>query len=173
MLAEDFRHSLLHRVDSTPIPALHSAREGWRLRGVCQEAHCLMLLPSQVRVLIWNPGARVPGGSHQNCSPTPDTHTPSASPRNLQHACTSALKAGLLTDCRSYGNPIPGCPAHCFSPPAFLYPSPHHLHSQNKNCLTSTKWIPLTLSSLPRSSLSLSFHRVFLNQRKTWLNLWE
>lgn len=45
----------------------------------------MMLLPSQVKVLIWNPGAGVPGGSHQNYSPTQDMHPPSSSPRILQH----------------------------------------------------------------------------------------
>ena len=38
VLAEDFHLSLSHSVDSTPVPALHSAREGLRQRGVCQEA---------------------------------------------------------------------------------------------------------------------------------------
>lgn len=38
MLSEDFHLSLSHSVDSTPVPALHSAKEGLRQRGVCQEA---------------------------------------------------------------------------------------------------------------------------------------
>lgn len=81
-------------------------------------------LPTQVRVLVWNPEAGVPGGSHQNCYPHAH-HTPPASLRNLPHThSTSALKAGLLAGCCSHGNPIPGCPTQCFLPPPFLHPEP-------------------------------------------------
>lgn len=121
-------------------------------------------LPTQVRVLVWNAEAGVPGGSHQNCYPHAH-HTPPASLRNLPHThSTSALKAGLLAGCCSHGNPIPGCPTQCFLPPPSSTLNPHHLHSQNKCGIVSTKWTPLPPGLPPPvlspSSLSVESHKL-------------
>lgn len=135
----------------------------------------MISLPTQVRVLVWNPGAGVPGGSHQNCYP--HTHqTPPASLRNLPHThSTSALKAGLLAGCCSHGNPIPGCPTQCFPPPPSSTLNPHHLHSQNKCSIISTRWTPLPPGLPPTLSFSLfSFtEKAQAGKRKGGERRWE
>ena len=116
--------------------------------------HLVMPLPYQVRVLIWNPGAEAPGGSHQNCSPTPDTHTCHQPPLGTCNTRTSALKAGILTGCCSHGNPIPGCPAQCFLPsPSFPHPEPISPSFIEQELLNLAKWTASSQLSLSHSSL--------------------
>lgn len=122
-------------------------------------------LPTQVRVFGLESRSWIPRGLPSELLPTHTHHTPPASLRNLPHThSTSALKAGLLAGCCSHGNPIPGCPTQCFPPPPSSTLNPHHLHSQNKCSITSTKWTPLPpglpLPSLSPSSLSVESHKL-------------
>lgn len=104
-------------------------------KGFCQEEGVIPL-PSQVRVLIWNPGAGIPGGFHQNVPP-PDVHT-SPSPGNL-HRCTSALNQALTGFC-SHGNP-----SQAASPPS----TPAHI-----TFIHRTRWAPRPEWTLPPRSFS-------------------
>lgn len=83
-----WERGVLQRASATAFPRWshpHASPALSKAEQVSAREHRAMSLPSQVRVLIWNPGAGVPGGSCQNCSPTPDVHAPPTSLRNLQH----------------------------------------------------------------------------------------
>lgn len=80
-------------------------------------------LPTQVRVLVWNPGAGVPGGFHQNCYPH-TYHTPPASFRNLPHAQHLGFEGRAPGRLLFPWQPHPRLPYPVLPSTPFLHPEP-------------------------------------------------